>query len=454
MKILIWIPVLTFFAAVSCSASYEEQPKPEPIQFSAQFTVADSIDVSGDYSGVGLLIFSRERPEASADTIYYGVTDSSGYMEGIIDLDNAGSYPAQISRNGSNIGAFRILLAGNDTVRVTGEFPELDKTLEVDSREARAMGIFQRVDNGFRRTNRFIMAGQIADSMLVPELRKWADLFWDVYKDEEGTFASKFALEQSMSLYNRFDKPEMFRKLNSAFDEDMAYGLAVTIGKDYVAAKDGLNAAVSYLDSVKSLTRIRDINRAIDQSVIKLNFDSARVEQAQALLGEYKDRYLEEGEELPFWYKNMRFEITELAPGMDVPAYSFVTVDGDTVTNENMLGKPYILEFTLMANRLYQSQYEEATVLYQIYHPAGLEYFTLPFDESANTVIGFFEERDRFWGLADPPTFNAEQFSDRFNIQFYPSRILIDREGKIVRKFIGEEFDDMIPSIIETVNSN
>lgn len=454
MKKLLWIPVFTFFAAVSCSASFEEQPKPEPTLFSATFSVADSIDDSGDYSGFGLLIFSRETPEAAADTVFYGVTDSTGFMEGTIQLENAGSFPVQITRNGRNLGAFRILLSGNDTVNVTGEFPSLDQSLEVDSREARAMKMFQRVDNGFRRTNRFIAAGQIADSMLVPEFRKWADLFWEVYEDQKGTFASKFALEQSIDLYNRFDKPEMFEKLNSAFGEDMAFGLAITFGKNYVAERNGLESAVAYLDSVKSLTRIKEINRAIDQSVIKLNFDSARVEEARNLLTEYENTYLEDDEELPFWYKNMRFEITELAPGMDAPAFNFMTVDGDTVNNESMLGTPFVLEFTLMANKLYQSQYEEAALIYQLYNPSGLEYFTLPFDASANTVIGFFEERDRFWGLADPPSFSAEQMSDRFNVQFFPTRLLIDRQGKIVRKFVGEEFEDIIPSIIETVNSN
>jgi len=124
------------------------------------------------------------------------------------------------------------------------------------------------------------------------------------------------------------------------------------------------------------------------------------------------------------------------------------------VNNNTLLGNPYILEFTLMANQLYQQQYDESTVIYQIYGPEGLQYFTIPFDESVNTIIGFFEERDRFWQLADPPSFDARKFTDDFNIQFYPTRILVDAEGNMVRKYIGEEFDGIIPGITETLNLN
>ena len=142
----------------------------------------------------------------------------------------------------------------------------------------------------------------------------------------------------------------------------------------------------------------------------------------------------------------------ELTPGLPIPEFEFITSEGDTVNNTSLLGNPYILEFTLMANPLYQQQYDESTVIFQLYNTEGLQYFTIPFDESVNTVIAFFEERDRFWSLADPPSFNRQEMIDKFNIQFYPTRILIDSEGNIVRKYIGEEFEGIIPGITEILN--
>ena len=451
MRQCIWTALIAVLFGTACSAEQEKEIK--PTQISVQLSVADSIDQTGDYSGFEVLVFSRANPSAAADTVFYGTTDSTGYVNGVITLKQEGAFPGQITRNGVNLATFRVLLAGADTVHITGEFPEFEQTYHVDSREARAMKQYERVNNGFQRTNRFIFAGQVADSLIPFELQKWADLFWGIHQDQKGTFASKFALESLIDLLNRIDKPQMFEKLNQSFDEDLAYGLAITVGKKYVADQKGLEASVSYMDSVKTLTKDKDIHKAIDQSVIKLYFDSARVEKARELFSEFESMYIQKDEEPSFWYKNMRFELNYMAPGMELPSFEINTTEGDTVTRESMLGTAYVLEFTLMANRLYQQQYDEATVIYQLYNPQGLEYFTIPFDQSSNTIVAFFQERDRFWGLADPPSFNKKDFVEDFNVQYFPTRILIDKQGKIVRKFVGEEFEGMIPFITQTLKN-
>lgn len=449
MKQFIWTALIAVLFGTACSAEQEKEIK--PTQFSVQLSVADSIDQTGDFSGFEVLVFSRANPSAAADTVFYGRTDTTGLLSGIITLEQEGAFPGQITRNGVNLASFRVLLAGGDTVHVKGEFPEFEQTYSVDSREARAMKQYERVNNGFQRTNRFIFAGQIADSLIPVELQKWVDLFWSVHQNQKGTFASKFALESTVDLLNRFDRAQMFEKLNQSFDEELAFGLAITLGKEFVADQRGFESTVTYLDSVKTLTKKREIHRAIEQSVIKLHYDSSKVEDARSLLQKYESKYVRKGEELSVWYKNMRFELAYLAPGMAIPPFSIQTTAADTVTDQSLLGKAYIIEFTLMANSLYQQQYDEATVIYQLYSPQGLEYFTVPFDQSSNTIIAFFQERNRFWELADPPSFSKKDFVEDFNVQYFPTRILVDKQGKIVRKFVGEEFEDIIPFITETL---
>lgn len=451
MRKIFWTLIIGVMFGNACSAEQEKEVK--PTLFSAQLSVADSIDQTGDFSGFQILIFSRINASAAADTLFFGVTDSTGFMEGVINLKDEGAFPTQITRNGVNLGTVRLLLAYDDTVKVTGEFPAFQETFKVDSRERRAMKLFDRVDAGYKRTNQFMIAGQVADSLIPVELQKWTDLYWEVFQDHKGTFASKFALEGVINLLSQFDSQQMFTKLNQSFDEDLAYGLAITRGKEYVARRYGLERSIAYMDSVKSLTKEKNIIRAIDQSIIKINYDSSRVVEARTLLDKYNSTYNEKGTEPSFWYKNMRFDLTNLAPGMDIPEFTFTTSEGDTISNVNMIGKSYVLEFTLMANQLYQSQYEEATVIYQIYNMNGLEYFTIPFDQSTNTIIAFFEERDRYWQLADPPSFNKKDFVEDFNVQFFPTRILIDKQGKIVRKYVGQEFEGMIPAITETLKN-
>lgn len=298
-----------------------------------------------------------------------------------------------------------------------------------------------------------IRAGKLSNEEIVKELQKHANLYWEVFNNYQGTFAAKFALERTISVLYDFDQPQMFEKLNQSFQDEYAFGLAATLGKEFVAKSRGLEKATAYLDSVKTLTRNKDILRILDQAEIKLLLDSLHIDDARQQLARFEKKYEEEGD-YSFWYKNMRFELYELTPGEPVPAFTFETVDGDTITSEELKGSPYILEFTLMANRLYQSQYDESTVIYQLYAPQGLRYFTIPFDESSNTIIGFFEERDRFWDIANPASVDKKNMVEDFNIHYYPTRVLVDADGNMYRKFIGEEFDGIIPAITETLKQN
>ncbi len=432
---------------ISCS----QEPEILETQFKATVTVADSIDATGNYSGFEFLIFNRTDVNEPIDTLFIGSTDSTGNIEGVITFERTGAYPVQLSRNGRSLASLRFLLADEDTITFNAEFPGLNETLEIDSRENRAMEVYDRVESSFNRVNLFIQAGQIPTEDIPVELKKFSDLYWDVYLDQKGTFASKFAYENAITLLEGVNRREMIRKINQSFDEEYAFAMAVTLGKKYIADTKGFDATVAYLDSVKSLTKEEDIEIIFEQAKVKLHLDSLYVDEAKSLLDRY-ERKFEDDENYSFWYKNLRFELYNLTPGMPVPEFEFTTAEGDTVNNQTLLGNPYILEFTIMANQLYQQQYDESTVIYQLYASEGLQYFTLPFDESVNTIIGFYEERDRFWAVADPPSFNKREITDDFNIQFYPTRILVDAQGNMVRKYIGEEFEGIIPGITETLN--
>lgn len=444
-----YLIALIILIGISCSRSTEKLET----QFSAKVTVADSIDNTGDYSGFQFLVYNRLNLSDPIDTLFYGETDTTGFVEGVIPFETPGAYPVQLIRNGRSLASFRFLLSDEDTITFSAEFPGLEQTLEIDSRENRAMELYDRVDANFNRVNLFIQAGQLPIEEIPLELKKFADLYWDVYEDRKGTFASKIAFENAITLLEGVAPNEMLSKINRSFDEEYAFAMAVTLGKQYIANTNGFDAAIAYLDSVQSLSREEEVITAFEQAKIKLHLDSLYVDEAKELLSRYERKY-EDEEDYSFWFKNVRFELYELTPGNPVPNFEFITSEGDTVNNNTLLGNPYILEFTLMANQLYQQQYDESTVIYQIYGPEGLQYFTIPFDESVNTIIGFFEERDRFWQLADPPSFDARKFTDDFNIQFYPTRILVDAEGNMVRKYIGEEFDGIIPGITETLNLN
>lgn len=446
---------LAFFLLllVATLSNCSKEPEVLESKFLVDVSVADSVDTTGDFSGFNFLVFHRLTVNDPVDTLIHLVTDSLGHAEGNIQFEKAGSYPVQISRNGRNLASLQLLLSDEDTVKFSGQFPDISATIEVDSREQRAMDAYNRVDKAFQRVALFINAGKVPEEEIADELQKQVDLYWQIFERYPGTFASKFGLEAAVNILSDLDQPQMFEKINQGFNEEYAFALAATVGKEFVASERGLEKGIAYLDSVKKLTKKEDILRVLDQAKIKLQLDSLKVEDAKTALATFEKKY-EDKENYTEWFKNIRFELFELTPGEPVPTFSFFTADGEVVSNSNLLGKPYILEFTTMANSLYQQQYDEATILYQLYAPNGLQYYTLPFDPSANTIIGFFEERNRYWDVADPSSFDKKKMVENFNIHYYPTRVLVDAEGNMYRKFIGEEFDGMIPAIIETLKLN
>ena len=428
---------------------------PEPINtslFSVEIDVTDSLDQTRNLQGFEFLLYSQKTQNSSVDTLFIGKTDSMGRIMSTISFNEAGAYPLQISRDGSPILNMRILLAPDDSVLFTGQFPEIGQTLKVDSREQRAVDVFDRIDAGFTRTRRFIAMGALADTAIVDELRKWANLYEEVYKDYPGTFASSFALEAAVLILSEIDQQKMISLINEGLENEQSLGLAITVGKDYMSTINGFDQGVKYLDSLKSIVSDKEQTRVIDQMLVELYYDSLRIEQGKERIAQFKRLY-EDEEDLSFWYKNMRFELEDLTPGKFIPAFSFVSTEGDTINEESIKGAPTLLEFTLMENGLYQQQYEELKISYQLFSPRGFQIYTMAFDESTTTIGAFFEERDRFWSIAEPSTMNRKSLVETFNIQYYPTRILLDAEGRIIRKFIGEELDDFIPYLTPHLKS-
>ena len=102
---------------------------------------------------------------------------------------------------------------------------------------------------------------------------------------------------------------------------------------------------------------------------------------------------------------------------------------------------------------MYQNQFDRSVVIHSIYKTHGLQFVTIPLDTSQVTVDAFFQERVKPWPVAVAQAFDQEKLLKEFNIQVVPTRFLINREGEIVRKYVGREFDDVIQDI-QTITKN
>lgn len=446
IKNLVYLALVSFLIT-NCSSD----PKWETALIEGTITVADSVDSSKDYSGIQMMITYQESIENAPDTLFNDTSDESGVIKGKVKFPKKGIYPVFISRYGNQVAATQFILADKDTLIFSGELPGLDQTFEIDSREHRAMMTYNRIDRSFKRVSAFISAGAVEDSLIYDEIFKWSNIFWDVAEGNPETVASNLAASESVRLLNIINKPLMLTKIDEALNFDGRVFIAVNYGFPYVSKEKGIDRGISYLDSLSTLTENEDTILGLEQTKIEAYFDSSRIDEAKDLLEIFEKNYKSNVNAME-WAKNIGYDLAYLAPGYRIPDFNFVTQEGDSVNASALIGDPYILEITPVASRLYQNQYDRTVVIHQIYQNYGLKIFTIPLDRSEVTVNAFFEERVKHWSVADFNSFDIQKLIETFNVTDVPTRILVDQEGHIVRKYVTNEFTDVIQGMNTIIN--
>lgn len=408
---------------------------------SGQFETADTVNSEVALSDIELSIIREDT--ASTDTLFNTVANSSGTFSGVVTFPEKGQYPLVISQHGENIGQIGVILADEDTVKITGEWPGIEESIAISSREHDAMDQYQRLNRNFNRVIQAARSGQLSGDTLRQQLNNWTDLYWEVYENNDGTIGSQLSARRSIQIAEGLDNQKMMNRIRSVQERDELVDLGFTLGKNYLANSQGLEPALAYLDTLSALTETKERAMKIDMERIKLLYDSARVNAAQEQLDSFQETYPDDEKE---WVESMSYDLNYLSPGDSVPHFQF-TQNGKQIGRDSLLGSPYILEITRLSNKLYQDQFDRTVVIHSIYKNYGLQVVTLPLDESQITVDAFFEERVKPWPVADAQAFDREKLLEDFNIQLIPTRFLVDREGKIVRKYVGNEYKDVIEGI-------
>jgi peroxiredoxin len=435
------VAVLLVLVGWGCSSSNENKQA----VISGNFSVADSIDASKDFSGIGLTITKKDSANAEADTLFHAITDSNGAFSGLALFREKGQYPLTVSRNGQNISRIGVILAESDSVEIDGQLPNLDETLSISSREHAAMETYNRLNRGFQRVARYIQAGKLTGDSLEQELNKWSDLYWSVYQDRKGTIASELSARESVRLLEGWNNKKMMKRIRSVQDVDALVDLGTTYGKNYIANSQGLNSTLAYLDTLSNITTDPDKSRTISMERIKLLYDSARINAAQKNLQAFQEKY-KDNSSAKNWAESISYDLNYLSPGDSIPDFQFQQ-NGHTISRDSLQGTPYILEITRLSNTLYQQQFDRSVVIHSIYKNYGLQIVTLPLDENQVTIDAFFSERVKPWPVADANAFDRQKLLEKFNVRLIPTRFLIDKQGKIIRKYVGREYDDVINGI-------
>ncbi|TVQ65950.1 MAG: hypothetical protein EA360_07580 [Balneolaceae bacterium] len=450
MPFRIIISALLVLFLWSCAGDREDPDYTTIIQ--GVITVDSQLDRSGDFSGIQILSTIVNR-DGITDTLFVAVTDTSGSFSGTARFSESDFYPLIISRNQNVFGILNVIFSKNDTLSVQAVLPNVSGTVEISSREHDVLEIYERVDRGFNRVVNFINAGAIssADSIQA-EIEKWSDIYWELYEEYPGSYAGRVAGEMAVSILRDWNDAQMleraeeFRNRSGSLSNETR-GVLI----EYVAESEGLDAALDYLimlrnESTGELNRIE-----IDVQMIELLYDSSRIVEADQLLNRFTNEFGDNPVAMD-WAENTRFDLEFLAPGNPFPPISFRVINGDYVTTSDLTGNPLLIEITRLDNLLYQQQYDRTVAIYQLYKNFGLEVVTIPLAANELMINAFFSERNMQWKIAEPGSFDPETILNALNLTRVPTRFLIDRDGNIVRRYIGNEYDDIVRGLQQITN--
>ncbi len=438
MPVLLGLVVLLGFG---CSS----KPEMKTTRVYGKISVSTAVDSSGDYSGINLTVI---QPDSSnkADTLYHAVTDSTGQFSGTATFKQKGIYPLIISRNNTNLSSSAVILADKDTVHIEGQLPDFAKTAKFTSHEEKAYDTFQRLEGNYARLMTFAQRGQIKQDTLPKLAQTWSNLFWSVYKDFPGTIASQRSAVTTVRMLEGWDDSLAFAHFRQIKEPAIQANLAQD-AMEILARTRGLDRTLIYIDSLSHATDNQDLKIAIGMNKVKMLYDSTKIREARSDLLTFKKAYAQKNSSARSFASSMQYDLDSLAPGMPMPSFKVVTLSGDTLTNKSFSGHPYVMEITGVANNLYQNQYDDMNALYLVYRYFGLKFLTVPIDTSQVTVNAFFDERARNWPFARAGSYKTSNLLHRLNIQLIPTRFLVDKDGNIVRKYVGSESQYIIQDL-------
>ncbi|MDX1590910.1 MAG: hypothetical protein R3283_03045 [Balneolaceae bacterium] len=447
-----FILIVTAFILTGCGQNPDDSAYRAVIKGSV--TVDEELDSSGDNGGIELLITIPSTSQQGPDTLFYAVTDSTGQFNGIAHFDEPSLYRMAVLRNDNLFGFQGLVLADGDTISYSATLPDIGTTSELQSRENDIYRDLERVDRNFNRVARFINAGAVSADSVEIELNKWSDIYWDVYERYPGTYASMIAGNSAVTVAGGWNDSLMVNRANRVLEtEGFLRRSSREAMAQFFAESGGIEDVLQFYDRLESLAETEERLMELKIDRIELLYDSAMTMEANRYLEEFRNAYSDNQFAME-WADNKSYDLEFLTPGTPFPDFSFITISGDSISTMDLQDSPYLMEITRLDNSLYQQQYDRTVAIHQIYSNFGLNIITIPLAANEVTMQAFYEERGVLWNVISPDSFQADSLIERYNVNQVPTRFLVNDQGELVRRYVGNEYDDIVRGLQSIITQN
>lgn len=399
----------------------------------------------------GFRITVLTQVDGDVDTLGTALSGPDGRFAFDVNAQEEGVYPLVVERAGANLAISEFVAADGDSVKVTGTFPLGARSLRIVSAENAAWTAYRNAKAQHNRSiSELANSDQYTRPNLVRVVLQTSVILWSIDRTFPGTIGGDLSKAESVIMMGDWDDQAVLEKyaevdLSNASIVDVARvarrSVARTFGQQ--AALDMLNA---YLESVPE-----ERKPGIMAEQIVAHADSGQVTKAVEIAMSLRRTYPES----PWadWATRATYDLENLQPGMEAPAFDVQSRTGENLTSSNLLGKFIILEFFDPMEASWMREYESRDRIAGLLNPNLFQTISVSVQPDMDLNVVLFEEGTHPGHFVFSEEGGDQQIVKDYNVNVIPTRFLLDPNGEIVSKYTGQALTTLERDLIDIIQS-
>ena len=416
-----------------------------------RFSVRAEVDSTQDYAGFRVAVLGQK--DGDVDTLGTAVTGTDGTFAFEVRAPEAGIYPISVERGGVELALGEFVAVKGDSVQVSGVFPLGARRLRVVSQENAAWTAYRNAKAQHNESMATLVGrGNYTQDDLRQVISQTSAVLWNIKNTYDGTIGGNLAKAESVIMLEGWNDSLVVVRHPEVDTTNPSIVEVARAARRSVAREQGGDASMALLTRLENEVP-EEYKAGILAEMVIAHADSNRWEEAVAVASDLRRRYPES----PWadWAVRATYDLENLQPGMEAPAFSLVSREGRELPSSTLLGNFVILEFYDPLEPIFQREMAVRDNLAGKLDERLFRYISISVEPDSSVNEALFEENDHPGHFVFSSDGLEQQVAVDFNVNVIPTRFLIDPDGRIMVKYTGPAIDNLendLIGIIATFN--
>ncbi len=443
------LPIAALAIIILLTGCGSDTDYPVRSQVSGQFSVRAEVDSTDNFAGFRVSVLGQV--DGDVDTLGTAVTGPDGTFAFEVGAPEKGVYPISVERGGIELVMGEFVAADEDTVDVSGIFPLGARRLRIVSPENAAWTAYRNAKSQHNVSMaELIGGGGYTTDMMTQVITQTSTILWNIQSTYPGTIGGNLAKAESVIMMEGWNDSLVVSRFPEISTDNESIVEVARAARRSVARQDGGQAAMELLESMRDAVP-EDKKAGIMAEMIVAYADSNLSVEAVEVASELRRLYPESA--WADWAVRATYDLENLQPGMEAPAFALTDREGRELTSSNLLGNFVILEFFDPLEPIYQRERAARNGIAATLPEELFRYVSISVepDEAINEVL--FDEVDQPGFFVWSSDGMQAQVARDFNVHVIPTRFLLDPDGRIVAKYTGPAIDNLESDLVTIINS-